>query len=96
MATQEDVLKTIETLKEEIVSLQSSRDTEKKLFRIAHIVERWFLDTSRFYMDDSRPDFDSVRKSICDSTIDDIISRALDTYNAFYDIVEIIDILHED
>jgi len=93
MKTQEDVLKTIETLKEKISSLQSNKDA-KKLSQIAHIVEDWFLDTSCFYMDGNRPDFECIKKSICEHTIDDTVSRALDTYNAFYDIVEIIDILH--
>ena len=94
MKTKEDILKTIETLKEEISSLQSNKDAEK-LLQIAHIVECWFIDTSSFAMgNSSRPDFDRVKESICEKTIDVIVSKALDTYNTFYDIVEIIDILH--
>ena len=75
--------------------MTTKEDTEK-ILQIAHIVENWFIDTGCFNMDGGRPDFDSVKKSICKDTINEIVSRALSTYNAFYDIVEIIDILHED
>jgi len=94
METKENILKTIETLKEEISSLQSNKDAEK-LLQIAHIVECWFIDTSCFDMENSsRPGYARIKDSICNETINSIAEKFFNTYNAFYDIVEIIDILH--
>jgi hypothetical protein len=94
MKTKEDVLKTIETLKEEILSLQSNT-AEKKLSQIKTIILRWFSETSLFDID-SNPDYNCIKESICDKTIYETALMLSDTYDAIYDIVKILDIVTDD